>query len=515
MSFPRSSGILLHPTSLPGPFGIGDLGGEARRFVDFLASSGQSLWQILPLGPPVIGGSPYLSASGFAGNPLLVCPATLVEDGLLEERDLQGTPRSSIDRVDFRAVIDYKRALLSKAFERFKRSSDSRARSEFDGFCRRAASWLDDYALFRALHDAGGGVAWNDWEPEVARREPGALRAAQVSLRHEVEANRFFQFLFFKQWFALRAYCRERGVKVIGDMPIFVAYDSADVWTHRDLFKLDESGRPAVVAGVPPDLYSKTGQLWGNPLYDWDAIRASGYRWWIERMRHTLDLVDIVRIDHFRGFSACWEVPSEDQTAERGRWVEVPGRELFSTLARALHALPVIAEDLGTITPEVESLRDELGFPGMRVLQFAFGGDRHDPHLPHNYVRRCVVYTGTHDNDTVVGWFRGRAGEGTTRSVEHVDRERREALEYLNSDGSQIYWDFIRAALASVADVAIVPLQDVLGLDGRARMNLPASPEGNWGWRFEAGALTSAHAARLRRMTEIYGRLPSKTEVRS
>jgi 4-alpha-glucanotransferase len=507
MSFPRASGILLHPTSLPGRFGIGDLGDEAYAFVDFLAASGQSLWQILPLGPTGYGDSPYQCFSAFAGNTLLISPQRLVQAGLLSDSELSQPPPFRRKHVEFGPVIEYKKTLLKKSFENFKSAKDTGLKEEFLDFCREAQWWLEDYALFRALKDAHGGVEWTRWEPKFAARDAVALASASEALSEIIEAEKFWQFLFFKQWFSIKAYCRERNIRIIGDAPIFVACDSADVWTHPDLFKLDQERRSRVVAGVPPDYFSKTGQLWGNPIYDWDAMRSTGFHWWIDRLRATLQTVDILRIDHFRGFAACWEVPSEDKTAERGQWVEVPGRELFTALRNTFGELPIIAEDLGVITPDVEALRDDFGFPGMRVLQFAFRGDSKTIDLPHNYIRNCVVYTGTHDNDTTVGWFRSKAGAGSTRNTEEIARERAYCLRYLESRGHEIHWDLIRAAWASVADTAVAPLQDVLGLDSRARMNLPASHHGNWQWRYRDGALTRRLSSKLGELTSLYGRL--------
>ncbi len=507
MTFPRASGILLHPTSLPGPFGIGDFGDEAYRFADFLIASGQSLWQVLPLGPTGYGDSPYACYSAFAGNTFLISPEKLFEEGLLAKSDLDEISSLPTERVDFERVHKAKEIVQAKAFANYQRSADTELRSAFETFAEQNASWLDDYALFRALKDAHGGLAWHEWEPALIRREATALSRALEELHDQVEAHKFYQFLFFKQWFALKAYCNQRGVDIIGDIPIFVAQDSADVWTNPDQFKLDQHGRPIVVAGVPPDYFSKTGQLWGNPLYDWDRMMADGFRWWIERVRATLQTVDIARIDHFRGFAACWEIPSGDKTAERGRWVEAPGRELFAAIRDTLGELPIIAEDLGVITPDVEKLRDDSGFPGMRVLQFAFSSDVKNVDLPHNYHRNVVVYTGTHDNDTTVGWFKSVAGEGSTRDEQQVQRERNFCMKYLNTRGEEIHWDFIRAVLSSVADTAIVPLQDLLGLGIEARMNLPNSTEGNWGWRFKHDALTEDHSERLREMTDTYGRI--------
>jgi 4-alpha-glucanotransferase len=506
VSFPRSSGILLHPTSLPGRFGIGDLGREAYRFVDFLKASEQSLWQVLPLGPTGYGDSPYQCFSAFAGNTLLISPEKLVEEGLLSQQDLEGAPDFPDDRIDFGNVITFKNALLKEAFERFKQTSNKSLRAYFEQFSQQASSWLEDYALYRALKDAQGGKAWNEWEPKLARRDTAALATARERLREQIDAQKFYQFLFFKQWAALKAYCHEHNVRLVGDIPIFVARDSADVWMNPDEFKLDEAGNPLVVAGVPPDYFSATGQLWGNPIYNWDRMLRDGFRWWIERVRATLEIFDIVRIDHFRGFAASWEIPGGDKTAERGRWVNVPGRELFSAIKNALGDLPIIAEDLGVITPDVEALRDDFELPGMRILQFAFGGDTLNQDLPHNYIKNCVVYTGTHDNDTTVGWFTSVAGEGSTRDSEQIERERQFCLNYLNTDGSEIHWDFIRAVLASVADTAIIPLQDLLGLGTEARMNLPNSTSGNWGWRYKAGALNDELGERLKQLTQIYGR---------
>ena len=507
MVFPRASGVLLHPTSLPAGFGIGDLGDEAYSFVDFLAGTGQSYWQVLPLGPTGYGDSPYQCFSAFAGNPLLISPKRLVEAGLLSANDLVDVPRFPAARVDFGSAIHFKNALLEKAFQNFKGSNDETLRAGFFEFCRQNSWWLEDYAFFRALKSLHGGISWIDWEPELARRDQNALAAAHDALGQRIDAEKFLQYTFFNQWWALKAYCNQRGIRIIGDAPIFVAYDSADVWSRPEMFKLDEQRRPIVVAGVPPDYFSRTGQHWGNPIYNWDAMRSTGFRWWIDRLRFTLQTVDILRIDHFRGFAACWEIPGEDKTAERGRWVEVPGRELFNTLTSVFAELPIIAEDLGVITPDVVALRDDFGFPGMRILQFAFGGDSRNIDLPHNYVQDCVVYTGTHDNDTTVGWFRSKAGRDSTRSAEQIERERSYCMKYLNCSGREINWDMIRAAWASVANTSIVPLQDVLGLDSRARMNLPASQRGNWQWRFKAGALTEKIRDRLREMTELYGRL--------
>jgi 4-alpha-glucanotransferase len=491
----RSSGILLHPTSLPSPFGIGDLGPEAYKFVDFLAEAGQTLWQVLPLGPTGYGDSPYASYSAFAGNTLLISPERLVDEGLLDHDDLEETP---VRTVDYGYAHELKTRLLGRAYERFKTTDQTNLRSEFETFAQRQSRWLDAYALFRALKDEQGGKAWTEWDTVAGARE---------RLESQIEAYKFSQFLFFRQWSSLRNYCRERGIKIIGDFPIFVAHDSADVWTNPDHFKLEANGKPLVVAGVPPDYFSSTGQFWGNPLYNWERMQADGFKWWIERVRATFAMVDIARVDHFRGFAACWEIPGGDTTAEHGRWVKTPGRELFNTIHNALGELPIIAEDLGVITADVHALRDDLGFPGMRVLQFGFGADpKESVDLPHNYVRNVVAYTGTHDNDTAAGWFNSVAGEGSVRTAEEIENQRQFCLQYLNTTGAEIHWAFIRAVWASVADKAIAPLQDVLGLGSEARMNLPNSNEGNWCWRYEPGALTKELAARLRELTSVYGR---------
>jgi 4-alpha-glucanotransferase len=506
MNFPRASGVLLHPTSLPGPFGIGDIGPEAYRFADFLVASGQSLWQVLPLGPTGYGDSPYACYSAFAGNTLLISPEQLVQESLLPRSESTPAKPLPAEQVDFGQVHQFKDAILQKAYDAYKRTTDTGLRSAFETFAQTYALWLEDYALFRALKDEHEGVAWNEWDLALVLRKPAAIARARELLREQIEAQKYYQFLFFKQWFALKSYCNDRGIKLVGDIPIFVAHDSADVWTNPEQFKLRENGSPIVVAGVPPDYFSATGQLWGNPLYNWERMIADKFKWWIARVKATLQMVDIVRVDHFRGFAASWEIPGGDETAERGRWVEAPGLELFATIRDALGDLPIIAEDLGVITPDVEKLRDSFGFPGMRILQFAFSSDTKNIDLPHNYHKNVVTYTGTHDNDTTVGWFRSVAGEGSTRTAKQIARERKFCLNYLNTNGEEIHWDFMRAVLASVANTAVVPLQDLLGLGTEARMNLPNSTEGNWSWRFKQHALTDKIGTRLKELTELYGR---------
>jgi 4-alpha-glucanotransferase len=495
MTIKRASGILLHPTSLSSPFGIGDFGDEARAFVDFLHKAGQTLWQVLPLTPTGYGDSPYQSISAFAGNTLLIDPRALVADGLLHANELSGS-FAETDRIDFEAARSGKSVIFSKAFQTFRDQQPSSMTGEFDEFCARSAWWLDDFALFNAAKAAEGDRQWTAWDRELAFRDSQSLAKARAELADEITKQKFLQFLFFRQWHALRDYARERNIRIIGDLPIFVAHDSADVWANHELFKLDDDGKPTVVAGVPPDYFSETGQLWGNPLYDWERLRAKNFKWWIDRVRWSFELFDLVRIDHFRGFVACWEIPAGEPTAQNGRWVETPGRELFFTLKQTLGKLPIIAENLGVITPEVESLRAEFGFPGMRVLQFAFGGDANNDHLPHNHTHDSVVYTGTHDNDTTVGWF-ASAGEN----------ERKYCLEYLGTEGREINWEMIRASMASVAHMTIVPMQDVLGHGNEARMNLPASTSDNWAWRLAPGTLENQLAQRLRNLASTYGRI--------
>jgi len=496
MPFPRSAGILLHPTSLPGRYGIGDLGVEAFRWVDFLKSADQKLWQILPLGPTGYGDSPYQCFSAFAGNPFLISPDKLIEDGLLTQADVAPLPTFSNDLVDFGPVIIYKLGLLDKAYANFKAGAGSAdLRSEFAAFQKAQSAWLDDFALFMALKEAHNGAVWSAWEPELVARKPEALEAARARLADTIESQRLRQFLFFRQWQAVKAYANAAGIQIIGDIPIFVAYDSADVWQRPDLFYLDEHGQPTVVAGVPPDYFSRTGQLWGNPLYRWDVLKQNNYAWWIDRIRGTLALVDIIRVDHFRGFDAYWEIPFGMPTAEVGQWVKGPAADFFNALKAGLgDNLPIIAEDLGVVTPEMVALRDAFDLPGMKVLQFAFSTDNKDPFLPHTFIANCVVYTGTHDNDTTRGWYEHSSTDG----------ERDYARRYLGRDGQDIVWDMIRLAYASVANTAVVPLQDVFNLGTEARMNLPGRPSGNWGWRFKQGQLTAQLRDRLKELTWLY-----------
>lgn len=498
----RSSGLLLHPTSLPGRHGSGDLGGDARLFVDFLAAASQGWWQMLPVGPPGYGESPYSAQSAFAGSPLLVDPDALVDEGWLQAGEVEPVGRSLRSHViDYPAMAEHRLRLLWRAFDRWAGGE------EYRSFLAKSRGWLDDFALFRALKNASGGGPWWQWEPGLRRREPAALDSARRSLGREIAFEKFAQFLFDRQWSALRRYAAERGVGLIGDIPIFVAHDSSDVWQDPDSFFLDDAGRTTFVAGVPPDYFSATGQRWGNPLYRWKRMKRAGYRWWAERLRATLDRFDAVRIDHFIGFQRYWRIPADEPTAIRGRWIKGPGADFFRVMKAELGHLPLIAEDLGAVTPSVFALRDQFGFPGIKILQFAFGSDPYAyTFLPYNYPRRAVVYTGTHDNDTTIGWFRDRGGGWSTRTPSQTQAEREATLSYLGTSGDEIHWDMIRAALASVARVAIFPLQDVLGLGSEARMNRPGEPSGNWLWRFEASALTSTHAERLGEMTRTYGR---------
>jgi 4-alpha-glucanotransferase len=503
MRFPRASGVLLHPSSLPGPHGSGDFGPAAYHFVDWLVSAGQSLWQILPLGGLGLGDSPYMSSSAFAGNVLLIDLADLHASGWLDTADL--APVSGFDEgtVNYEVVRPFRMERLARAARRFALWASSAERSDFEAFCESHANWLVDYARFMALAEQFAGRDWCDWDPPLVRRDAAALREVDAAHAERIAFWKFCQWRFYSQWQRLKDYAHARAVKIVGDAPIFIALHSAEVWARPDLFELGPDGRPTVVAGVPPDLFSATGQRWGNPLYRWRAHAKEGYAWWIERIRRTFELVDIVRVDHFRGFAAHWEIQASEPTAIHGRWVKGPGKKLFDAIGKALGPLPIIAEDLGVITPDVVRLRKALALPGMRVLQFAWGeidgalGDPH--HLPHQYEPDAVVYPGTHDNNTALGWWH--------TAPEHV---RHHLREYLASDGLDVGWDLIRAACASVADTTVSALQDVLGLDGAHRMNFPGKAEGNWRWRFSWSQVHPHHAARLRRLCQLYERLPGE-----
>ena len=500
MSFPRSSGILLHPTSLPGRFGIGDVGSEAYQFVDFLAATGQQIWQVLPLGPTGHGNSPYMCYSSMAGNPMLVSLEQLRDRGLLSQQDLDALPEYSTARVDYDSVIQDKSRLLEKAAVAFKNQADEVEQQAFADFCEAHDFWLDEYAFFMALKQEHQGASWHKWDDAIARRQPEAMEHWRLKLAPVIYYHKYFQFAFHCQWSDLKTYANEKGIQIIGDMPIYVAHDSVDVWAFPDNFMIDpETLEPSEMAGVPPDYFSETGQLWGNPTYNWEVLKQRQFRWWLQRLKALLDYVDLTRIDHFRGFESYWAVEAGETTAMNGNWVKAPGELFFETVKQELGSLPILAEDLGVITPEVEALRDQFDFPGMKILQFAFGSDRHNPYLPYNVPQNCLIYTGTHDNDTTVGWFE-RAN----------DYEKGRLLYYLGCTGKHgIHWDVIRLALSSVANQAVIPLQDVLGLGSDARMNTPGKPSDNWEWRYHPEALTDEIRDRLRELTKIFGRAPA------
>ena len=495
MNYERAAGIILHPTSLPGPYGIGDLGPQAHAWLEFVAKSGCKLWQILPLGPTGYGDSPYQCFSAFAGNPYLVSPEALAQDGLLSASDLNDLPDFPETHIDFGRVIPWKLSLLDQAFIHFERAANPAIQRDYTFFQEKHQDWLDDFALFMALKEAHGGASWSMWEPPLREGHPEALALARRELGEAIRLQVFRQFVFFRQWESLHDHASRLGIQIIGDIPIFVAHDSSDVWSHPELFYLNKNGSPSVVAGVPPDYFSPTGQRWGNPLYRWRVHRAGGYAWWLNRIRSTLDIVDIVRLDHFRGFAAYWEVPGNAKTAVKGRWVRGPGKNFFRVLQDSLGSLPVIAEDLGMITPDVEELREHFNLPGMKIMQFSFAGNPNDPFLPHNYPKKCVVYTGTHDNDTARGWYE-RVPEG----------ERDFYRRYLDRSGDNVAWDLIRACWSSVAALALAPMQDFLNLGNEARMNYPGDPSGNWTWRMPADALNDELQQRIKELNTLYGR---------
>lgn len=502
----RSAGILLHVTSLPGPYGIGDLGYEAYRFADFLHEAKQTWWQMLPLNPAGEGHSPYQTFSAFAGNPLLISLEKLIPLGLLDRNDLRKMPSFPKDRVSYEAVIPFKEGCLRKAFQNFEKSGSRGRGIPFLSFAEAHASWLSDYALFSALRKTHGNSCWTGWENSLAQRKPASLRRAQKNLGREIFFHQFCQYLFNRQWSELREYARKKQVGLIGDIPIFMAHNSADVWAHREFFYLNRRGGLLLQTGVPPDYFSKTGQVWGNPLYRWDVLRKKKYSWWVDRLKITGKRFDAARLDHFIGFVRCWGIPAGARNALKGQWIPGPGADFFEKILPTLGSLKLIAEDLGTVTPEVKKLRDRFHLPGMRVLQFAFGDNRQaENYLPHNTIPNTVVYTGTHDNNTTAGWFHDKGRKTGTRSRESIRRERNFALHYLGSDGCEIAWDMIRAALQSAAFTAIIPMQDVLGLGSEARMNCPATRAGNWEWRMKENP-SPALAKKLRQMTEICGR---------
>jgi len=495
----RKNGILLHITSLPSQFGIGDLGKGAYAFADFLADSGQTLWQMLPLSPtsPGCGNSPYCSFSAFAGDPLMIAPDLLVQDGYISSNDLSlATPFDSA-KVDYVKAGAFKEKVLSIAYEKFGQMPDAQCR--YEDFVNGNAHWLDDYALFVSLKDHFSGAPWNEWPPEIRNRTQPALDEWTGKLAGRIKREKFIQFLFFQQWSALKSYCNRKQIQIIGDIPIYVSYDSSDVWANSEYFKLDGDRRPVFVAGVPPDYFSATGQLWGNPVYSWDRLKETSYEWWIRRIGHNLNCFDMVRLDHFRGFVAYWEVPATEKTAVKGKWVETPAGEFFHTLLRRFPSIPIIAEDLGLITPEVKAIMSEFALPGMKILLFAFGGNSaENPYIPHNHVENCVVYTGTHDNNTVKGWF--------VHDASAEEKENLNAYFGREFDENTVAGQLVHTAMMSVASTVVIPLQDFLELGAEARMNTPSVPFGNWEWRVTAEQLTPDLAEKIADLTRVYGR---------
>lgn len=489
----RSSGILLHPTSLPGNYGIGSLGQHAIDFIDYLEKAGQKLWQVLPMGHTGYGDSPYQCFSIFAGNPILIDLDLLKDEGLLEESDLKTEFGFPDDKVDYGAVINFKRQVINKAYDRFLEKKEGH--EAFEAFKAKNAHWLKDYTLFIAIKESRGGQPWWDWDDDFKMRDRGVLEKFIAHHNKEIGFHAFVQYLFNEQWQNVKKYANEKGISIIGDIPLYVAHDSTDVWSNAEVFRFDDEKNPLKVAGVPPDYFSKTGQLWGNPLYDWETMQKNGFKWWIERIKATTELYDIVRIDHFRGFEAYWAVPYGEETAMNGKWVKAPGQALFETIKKELGKLPIIAEDLGIITPEVEELRDNFEFPGMKILQFAFHSDEGSGYLPHNYTRNFIVYTGTHDNDTLRGWF---------ETLEPEIKQR--VMAYADADENNVVEKMIRLAWSSTAHMAVIPLQDLLNLGSEARMNTPGTPSGNWQWRFSKEQLTDENAKWLSHLTKIYNR---------
>lgn len=499
MKFKRSAGILLHPISLPGKFGIGDLGLNAYKFIDYLEASNQTLWQVFPLGPTGYGDSPYQCLSAFAGNPMLISPELLLNDGLLSEEEIENYPVDNSTKIDYGNIIKSKTKLLKKAFAKFGDLKESDLlKISYEQFCVKESFWLKDYALFMAAKNYHSDCLWTDWSKDIALRTEGAIEKWTEILKDKIEFHKFLQFVFFQQWKNLKKYANSKNIKIIGDMPIFIAYDSADLWANRNLFTVDKNGKLESVAGVPPDYFSATGQLWGNPLYRWEEMQKDDYAWWRKRFQSLLELVDIIRIDHFRGFEAYWKIPGDAPTAETGEWVKAPGDELFASVEKYLGEIPILAEDLGIITPEVEALRDKFNFPGMRILQFAFGTGMEKKFLPYNYIQNTVVYTGSHDNDTTRAYF------------EKAKHQNNDILvftqKYLNYYGDNICFELIRLAYSSVADMVIIPMQDVLNLGSEARMNFPGTLGGNWTWRFKWSQITPDLAITYKTLTEIFER---------
>ena len=493
----RLSGVLVHPTSFPSPYGIGDLGQGAYDFIDFLKASGQSLWQVLPLGPTGFGDSPYQSFSAFAGQSLLISPDDLVDLELITKDDLYPIPEFDAAKVDYGAVLNYKNGLFKKAFQTFHHTPNKFLLEEFDDFCLENKKWLSDYAVFMACKDAHEGKSWQEWDDEMTTPTAKVRLAFETEYKEQIKYYKFIQFLFFREWMKLKKYANEADIEIIGDIPFFVSFDSADVWANKELYQLDTKGHPLQVAGVPPDYSSATGQLWGNPLYDWKHHEADGYSWWIDRIKMQMKLTDYLRIDHFRGFEAYWSVPADEETAVNGKWKKGPGKKLFEAIQKELgEDLPIWAEDLGVITPEVEELRDEFSFPGMKILQFAFEGLDESDYHPHNLTTtNCICYTGTHDNDTTTGWYQNLPEP-------QKDKIRR----YCNCDGGIISLDFIRMCMGSIAKYAIFPIQDLFMQDSSCRMNTPGSAFANWAYRYEASALTQDRVDWLKSTTELFGR---------
>ncbi len=494
----RGSGVLLHITSLPSPHGIGDFGPAAYRFADFLGRTKQFFWQILPMNPtdPMCGNSPYFSRSTFAMNPLFIGMDGLLKDGLISETDIPEPAAFIPGRIDYNGAGNYKELILEKAFRKFQKGP---VHDDYRAFCSEHSGWLEDFALFSALKAEFKGMVWNGWPEALRDRKPDALKEATQRLRQRVDKEKFLQYVLFKQWFSLKSYCNRKAIEIIGDLPIYVSYDSADVWVNPHIFKLGKDLAPLAVSGVPPDYFSETGQLWNNPVYRWDVLKQTGYGWWIRRMAHTFNCFDKVRIDHFRGLVKYWEIPAKEKTAINGAWKEVPADDLFKTLTEWFSRFPVIAEDLGYITPDVWEVMDRYRFPGMKVLLFAFGDDDPmHPFLPHTYPRNCVAYTGTHDNNTLNGWFHNEA----------TPEEKKRLFRYLyrKPSADEINWEMIRLVMMSVANSAVIPMQDILGLGRDARMNRPATPSGNWTWRLKPGQITPAIEDKLLAMTMTYGR---------
>lgn len=497
MRFPRSSGTLVHPTSFPSKYGMGDLGHEAYDFINFLEETGQTVWQVLPLGPTGYGNSPYASYSAFAGNPYLISPDKLEEKGYISNEDLSDAVLPVTTQADYEGAYQKKDKLYEKAFENFRASQTKEEAKKLTDFKKRNSYWLEDYTVFMACSISNNRNTWNTWEKGLAQRKPVALEKARKEFAEEIEFHTWLQFEFFQQWNLLKEYANSKNIRVVGDIPIFVDHNSADVWSHPKFFAVDKQGNRLRVAGVPPDYFSETGQLWGNPLYEWKTLKRDDFSWWVERFRQMFELFDAIRVDHFRGFDEYWEVKASEETAINGEWVKAPGVDLFTTIKKKLGSLPIIAEDLGLMTQGVEDLRDEFNFPGMKILQFAFDSDSTNSFLPHNYSQNCVTYTGTHDNDTTIGWY---------NSAPDVEQHR--ARQYTRSDGREIHWELIRIGMLSVADQAIFPLQDFMNLDSTHRMNIPGTVGDNWMWRYTPEMLNNVDKQRIRDMIEMSNRLP-------